>query len=310
MHTHIRNTDHIHNFTRGAVANPSVLANLMKGLTDEQIRAQAPSVFAEAPHGSRSDRYTYIPTAQLLAGLRKEGFVPMSVVQSNCRTPGKKDFTKHMLKLTHVDATALAKVGDSIPQICLTNSHDGSSTYVLQLGMWRLICSNGLLVCEAGFDQVRVPHIGDVRNQVIEGAFEVISQCKQIAPRIEAMRAVQLNAQEQEVFARQALQLRFEPAEGEQAPVRADQVLKPRRYEDQARDLWTTFNTVQENVIKGGQRYVKPARYEVDPDTGIGKRIPARRMKAREVKGIDQNTGLNRALWRLAEEMRALKSAA
>ena len=45
-------------------------------LTDDEIRAAAPSVFAENKHGSRSDRYTYIPTIDLLVGLRKEGFEP------------------------------------------------------------------------------------------------------------------------------------------------------------------------------------------------------------------------------------------
>jgi|TARA_R110002020_G_scaffold142060_3_gene314027 hypothetical protein len=35
-------------------------------LSDDQIRTVAPSIFAETPHESRSQRYSYIPTAAVL----------------------------------------------------------------------------------------------------------------------------------------------------------------------------------------------------------------------------------------------------
>ena len=44
-------------------------------LSDDQIRRVAPSIFADAPHESRSERYSYIPTATVLTELRKEGLV-------------------------------------------------------------------------------------------------------------------------------------------------------------------------------------------------------------------------------------------
>ena len=42
-------------------------------LSEDQMRAAAPSIFAEGKHASRSERYTYIPTIDVLRGLRKEG---------------------------------------------------------------------------------------------------------------------------------------------------------------------------------------------------------------------------------------------
>ena len=41
-------------------------------LSDEQIRTVAPSIFADTPHESRSERYSYIPTAAVLTELRKD----------------------------------------------------------------------------------------------------------------------------------------------------------------------------------------------------------------------------------------------
>ena len=71
--------------------------------------------------------------------------------------------------------------------------------------------------------------------------------------------------------------------------------MRPRRTADTGTDLWTVFNRVQENVIKGGL-------YGFTKDA-IGR--PQRR-RTREVKGIDQNDTLNRALWRLSMEMAKL----
>ena len=61
--------------------------------------ASAPSIFAEHKHASRSERYSYIPTAEVLRGLRKEGFEPFMVAQSKSRIEGKTEFTKHMIRI-------------------------------------------------------------------------------------------------------------------------------------------------------------------------------------------------------------------
>ncbi len=285
MHTNL------HNFTRGAALNDYVARRHLVPMSDDQIRRLAPSVFAEAAHESRSERYTYIPTVRVLEAMRREGFSPVSVQQSRCRTPGRSEHTKHLVKFVYAGSTGV-RVGDSFPQVCLVNSHDGSSAYKLFAGLYRFVCSNGLLVCDSEFDSITVPHKGEIIDRVIEGSFSVIDETRAIASRVESWQQIALTAPEQTVFARAALQLRFD--EEKAPPVRTEQVLEVRRHEDQANDLWTVFNRVQENVVNGGQRY---------------RTAQGRRMHTREVKGIDQNTSLNRALWRLAEEMKAIKAA-
>ena len=70
-------------------------------LSEEQMRQAAPSIFATAKHVSRSARYTYIPTIEVLRGLKKEGFEPFMVAQSKSRIKGKTEFTKHMIRMRH-----------------------------------------------------------------------------------------------------------------------------------------------------------------------------------------------------------------
>ena len=81
-------------------------------LGEDQMRAAAPSIFADGKHASRSERYTYIPTIDVLRGLRKEGFEPFMVAQSRSRIEGKTEYTKHMIRMRHAGAGQRANRGE------------------------------------------------------------------------------------------------------------------------------------------------------------------------------------------------------
>lgn len=263
----------------------------------EQIRSIAPSVFAEAPHASRSSAYAYIPTSEVLTGLMKEGFKPYSVMQGGSRDEEKRGFTKHLIRLRH-ESTHAVKVNDTFTEIVLLNSHDGTSAYRLMAGMFRLACSNGLVVAQSTIEDIRIPHKGDITGLVIDGCVELMTKLPELSESVREMSALTLSPQEQAAFARAALVARYED---KAPPIQAEQLLTVRRNEDAAPSVWNTFNRIQENVVKGGLRYVQR-----DEQT---QRVKARR-QTREIGGIDQNTTVNRALWALAEEMRKIKANA
>ncbi|CAJ0797114.1 DUF932 domain-containing protein [Ralstonia holmesii] len=256
-------------------------------LSDDQIRAVAPSIFAEAPHASRSERYSYIPTATVLQELRGEGFEPFMVTQTRVRQEGRRDFTKHMIRLRHASQIN----GSEANEIILLNSHDGTSSYQMLAGMFRFVCKNGL-VCGHTVADVRVPHKGNVAEQVIEGAYAVLNGFEQAQASRDAMQAITLDAGESEVFGRAALALKYDDPD-KPAPITESQILMPRRADDNHGDLWSVFNRTQENLIKGGLR---------------ARAANGRRQSTRPVQGIDQNLRLNRALWLLADGMRQLKA--
>ena len=259
-------------------------------LADDQMRRAAPSIFAEGKHASRSERYTYIPTIEVLRGLRKEGFDPYMVAQSKSRIEGKTDFTKHMIRLRHsgqVSAKAEAN------EIILINSHDGASSYQMLAGVFRFVCCNGLVVGEVSND-IRIPHKGNIQGDVIEGAFRVLEDFEAVDESVGAMKTLTLRPGEDQVFASAALALRYDQeTEGRPpAPITTTQLLEPRRIEDMDASLWGTFQRIQENIMRGGQS---------------GRTAQGRRMQTRAVGSIDRSVNLNRALWVLAEEMRKLK---
>ena len=76
----------------------SGVKNSFQPLGLDEIREYAPSVFATAPHDSRSERYKFLPTAAIVESLMGLGFGVMSAQQSGSRTDDKRGFTKHMLR--------------------------------------------------------------------------------------------------------------------------------------------------------------------------------------------------------------------
>ncbi|MGB7421469.1 DUF932 domain-containing protein [Comamonas flocculans] len=272
--------------SRFASRSPSLRSDYP--LSDDQIHRVAPSIFADAPHESRSERYSYIPTAAVLTELRKEGFQPFMVTQTRVRDEGKREHTKHMIRLRHASQINGAEANE----IVLLNSHDGTSSYQMLAGMFRFVCSNGL-VCGDTVADVRVPHKGDVAGSVIEGAFEVLSGFERVKESRDLMRGITLEDGEAEVFARAALALKYDPTDNKPAPITESQILMPRRFDDRRPDLWSVFNRTQENLTKGGLH---------------GRSANGRRQQTRPVQGIDSDVRLNRALWMLADGLRQLKA--
>lgn len=258
-------------------------------LTNDELMHVVPSIFSEDKHDSRSERYTYIPTITVLDKLREEGFLPFFACQTRTRDEGKRGHTKHMMRLRRAGQIA----GAEVPEIILLNSHDGSSSYQMIPGMFRFVCTNGM-VCGQTFGEIRVPHKGDVVSQVIEGAYEVLDVFDSITESREIMKDTMLTRDEQDIFAQTALGWRYdENAEGKHIPLAPSDLLTARRHEDKADDLWTTYQRVQENMTKGGL---------------LSKSAQGRRQRTRAVTGIDGDVKLNRALWGMAEMMKALQS--
>ncbi|EAB9908870.1 DUF945 domain-containing protein [Salmonella enterica subsp. enterica serovar Javiana] len=249
-------------------------------LTHEELMQYTPSVFGEDKHTSRSEKYSYIPTITLLDNLRREGFEPFFACQSRVRDPGRRNYTKHMLRLRRASQIT----GQQVPEIIILNSHSGESSFQLLPGMWRQVCANGL-VCGQSFGEIRVPHRGDIAEKVIEGAYDVLGVFDRVEEKREAMQSLLLPPPTQQALANAALTYRFGE---EHQPVTITQVLTPRRREDYGQDLWTVWNALQENLLKGGLP---------------GRTVQGKRTHTRAVNGIDGDVKLNRALWVMAEQM-------
>ncbi|HAO3409344.1 TPA: DNA repair protein RadC [Escherichia coli] len=237
-----------------------------------------PGIFGEDKHTSRSQNYTYIPTITVLESLQREGFQPFFACQTRVRDPGRRGYTKHMLRLRRAGEIN----GEHVPEIILLNSHDGTSSYQMLPGYFRFVCQNGC-VCGQSLGEVRVPHRGNVVEKVIEGAYEVVGVFDRIEEKRDAMQSLVLPPPARQALAQAALTYRYGD---EHQPVTTADILTPRRREDYGKDLWSAYQTIQENMLKGG----------ISGRSARGKRI-----HTRAIHSIDTDIKLNRALWVMAE---------
>ena len=285
----------VRRFGRGGI---QLAAPRGEALSYDQIAHFAPTVFANDRHSSRSERFQVIPTHELLAGLAKEGFVPVKVQVGGSRDEEKRAFTKHLLRFRRQDdLTGAPKVGDSHPEVVLLNAHDGTSSYQLHAGLFRLVCLNGLTVSDQDFGSVKVGHSGKgVLDKVIEGTYRVLDDAVAALEGAQELRGIELNRDEQRIFGEAALRLRFDE-ETLPRDITGHQVIRPRREADLSNDLWLTFNRAQENLIRGGLNY-RHVNQETNRSTY---------RDTRPVQSADGDLKLNRALWHLANEFAKLK---
>lgn len=256
-----------------------------------QAQKYAPSIFADRPYHELSDKYAFIPTVDIVQRLLREGFEISRVQENRTRLADKHGYARHMVRMRH--AGLAPQVGDLVPEIVLTNSHDGSSAFQLSAGLYRLVCSNGM-VCGSDQYTMRTRHTGNPDN-VIDAVFKVVEELPEAIETTREWSGIQLAEPEQLALASAVIPLRWEVDQHGNAPVTPEQLIQRRRWSDNGTDLFTTFNRIQENVIKGGVR----AR------TSNGQR---RRSTA--VGSVNEDIRLNKALWTLADSMAQLKRAA
>jgi hypothetical protein len=253
-------------------------------LDDDRLRRAVPSVFATSPWGAMSGRYRMVPTIDVVGMLRDKGFLPVRAEQSRTRIPGKGDFTRHMIRFRHADFLSPLAVGAEVPELVLVNSHDGTSAYKFLAGIFRLVCSNGMIVQSSDHGSISVRHSGgpDFRDRVIDATFRIMDEAPRTLAKIDAWKRIDLTPPQREAFAAAALELKANRA------ITPAQLLSPRRPEDRRTDLWTTASVVQEHLLRGGDR---------------GRAATGRRTTTRPVKSVGEDLRLNRALWTLTERL-------
>lgn len=274
--------------------NVNELRAINGSLTMDQIRNVAPSAFALTPCQNVSARYTFIPTSNVIEGLMANGFQPVHVAQSRTRIPGKQPFARHMIRFRQANSTTMTRVGDETPEVVLINGHDLSTSYKLMGGIFRLVCSNGMVIADSMVGTVHIRHQGNIIEQVTNASMELIRRMPVVTAAIALWKSIQLAGPQQLALAEAAHTVRFGDAEGHvNTPIRAEQLLDVRRPEDNRNDLWSVFNRVQENVLRGG--------LSARPDQG-------RKVTTQAVRAIERDVKLNQALWTLGERMAELVS--
>jgi hypothetical protein len=247
--------------------------------TPELIKSTAPSVFATSASPKMTDKYTFVPTDQVLEFFDREGWEIASVKQT-----GKGVHSLHEIRFRNSE---LPKVGDTLVEAIVKNSHNGSSAFSLSAGLFRLVCSNGLTVPTAVAERFTMRHNHFQLDDVKELADKFSKKLPLIEQSVGRMMSRELTVDEKIDFVRESAKIRFN-TEKTLNDMEILGLLSPNRQEDQGDDLWRVFNTVQEKFIRGG--------VQVSNQRG-------KMSKMRKIDNIIAQNTINTKLWELAEEM-------
>ena len=251
-----------------------------RSLSPEVLRAQVPAVFAPSAHERLSGSYSFLPTARVLEALGQAGFLPVEARQTRARVRSALH-ARHLIRLRR--RLEIVSLRQGIPELLLLNSHDGTSAYQLRVGLYRAVCTNGLVVSVGVFPAIRALHRGDVLEDVVRGALEMSERFGLLATAVERMERTELDERQRLEFAAEAIALRF--PNDRQGAMSPSQLLVPRRPEDVGTDLWRVFNVIQEAVLAGGL---------------VRRSATNRLTRSRRITAIGEDIRLNSALWDMA----------
>ena len=268
-----------------------VMMNFGKGLdgylTKEQIKNSTPLVFANAPtNPDVSNKYLFVNTETIIDDLEKLGWLPVQAAQRKARKAEGTIFSKHMVSFQNPNIKITSSDGDdAYPRILLTNSHDGMQAFKFSVGIFRLVCSNGLVVADEKFSDFKIKHkgytFGELRNVVKQAVADLPN-------RVQVMNDMKnriLTEEEKRKLALDAMLIRAGVKTLEYDEETIDDILDPKRDEDAGNDLWRVFNVVQEKITQGDFHAAL---------TG------AKVRKDRKIKSFEKDIKVNKELFKLA----------
>jgi hypothetical protein len=259
-----------------------MLANLntIESLSKEQVKQVAPSVFTKTGSSTVSDKYSHIPTERVLDDMAVLGWNVVDAKEIKARK--NQGFQKHMLVFANPEIVINGADGDTVfPRILLTNSHDGKNAFTFQAGLFRLVCSNGLVIADEQFSSMKIRHMGYDFEALQKLITEMVEKLPLTVESMNNFKNKQLSEEQKQKFALEALGLRFDT---EDKTFNVSEFLTPTRKEDEGNDLWSVFNLVQEKLVHGMVDY----------------RAGNKQRKARRIKNFQQDIKLNSELYELA----------
>lgn len=276
-------------------------------LTGEQLREQVPAAFSGHASPKVSDRYGFISTAAAIDILAQNGFHATKAIQKPSRNSGNELYNDHMI--TFASANRFEGDGER-GTLTLYNSNNARSSCKLYAGVFRFICSNGIVAGE-GFE-AKLRHSTLTANGFNDLVNDQAKALPALMDSIERLKSIAMDPKQVLDFAYDAAELRWsldptwQPNSGrtdtpETESLRGSYATAQtlldmnatRRYGDAGSDAWTVFNKAQESLIRGGVRI----RSYTDRNQHGANR------KARPIAALAETVRVNRKLWDLADAL-------
>ena len=234
------------------------------------------------PSSTLSDRYKHLPDTRFLQPLMDRGFAIKSV-------ESKGELGTRLIRMSHPEL----KIGNDSIQVVAVNSHDGTKAFNLFMGIFRMVCSNGLIVGDSFTERKPVKHIGDNFYEKVDTRIEeLLRETDRLVATVDRMKNTMLTHDQITKLVNGGLQLRFKDDADKHKTYKPYYGLGAvRRDADRENSLWNVYNRIQEGLINGNFRY----RLDTLHDTSF--------RRAKKVTSPDSIIKINTQLWDLVQSV-------
>jgi len=262
--------------------------NIIAPISLEAAREKAPAIFAEGPHSRLSKNYKFTSSLELISHFDSLGFKLTNAKQSSSKNanPLYTQYGTHIMEFQSPELYMKDNRGgiEGRPTIMVINNHNGDRPLQIEAGIFRLVCSNGLVIKTQDFGSMKERHIKYNIDEVKQILDQKVSTVEHAVANINRWISREMSSKEQFAFATEALALRLS---GDRQPEQYEitGLLEARRKEDVGSDLWRVFNRAQEGLVRGG--------------------FSLNNREARPIKNPMAEFELNQQLWTIAEKYAA-----
>lgn len=243
----------------------------------------APAVLGMSKSIERSDRYQFVSSKDILNTFEQNNWFVHDASQPRIHKKNfnKREFSKHLITFSNPD---FKMVNGVIPRIVVINSHNGSSPFIMMAGLFRMVCSNGLIISDSTFEEIRIRHSALAPSLIESGIEDIIELVPSILGKTEEMNTVILNPVDQLDLATNIIERIW--VDPKVRPLEASQIITSRRNGDDNPTLWNITNRIQENIVRGGL---------------IGKTKTNKNRVQRGINNIEKNVKVNQLIWEEAD---------
>lgn len=241
--------------------------------------------------------YGFIDTTRIVDRFERQGWQLSNSRQVKVKNIERDGFQKHLLTFRNESFKSIPGLPghhESIPELIVENSHDGSSALRVFFGVFRIACLNGI-IAGSMINSMRVIHSENSIKRLDESIDVMTGGLPELIERVGKFSSIQLSDEQRVEFARQAAGLRLAHDAEKIHDVNLHAMLNPRRFQDNQNDAFSVFNVLQEKVIRGGIIYKKLN----EKTSFIEKRT------SRPVNSVNQSVKMNRGLWNILETIAA-----
>ena len=263
----------------------------IKILTNDELLEVAPSIFSENPIETVSNKYAFVATYKLLDTFRDAGYYPIMASESKVRDENNQGYQKHIIQFRSLENLLRPNAKAEYEDIVLTNSHNKSSSFILDLAIFRLVCANMLVIPSKSFVHTSIVHVGFNQDKVRNAINEVTSYIPKIKEQVASFKSIHLTPQEEQMLANAAIDIRFDT---NTHYIEASELLKVNYPKDEIPTLWNVYNRIQEAMIRGGVK--------------MKNLITNKSFTSKAINGIDATIKFNKELFEVVEKVALLKS--